>query len=113
MKKLLSDDGRLRPPAGAITDACGRGDAPGLVWIAELPDFDPLASELATHLAEDGGDKGVSWGSVGRPGLDPGTLGLKEGALSSTQCGRAHRPWWSQLGIPAVTSEWILVQAFQ
>ena len=26
-----SDDGRLRPPAGAITDACGRGDAPGLV----------------------------------------------------------------------------------
>jgi hypothetical protein len=47
------------------------------LWIDELPDFDPLATELATDLAEDGVDKGVNWDSVGRPGLDPGTLGLK------------------------------------
>ena len=25
-------------------------------WIAELPDFDPSATEMVTNLAEDGGD---------------------------------------------------------
>jgi Phage integrase family len=44
-------------------------------WIDELPDFDPLATELATNLVEGDPDKGMSWDSVGRPGLDPGTLG--------------------------------------
>ena len=47
------------------------------LWIDEFPDFDPLATELATNLAEDGADKVVNWDAVGRPGLDPGTLGLK------------------------------------
>jgi hypothetical protein len=47
------------------------------LWIDELPDFDPLATELATNLAEDKAGNAVNWDSVGRPGLDPGTLGLK------------------------------------
>ncbi len=47
------------------------------LWLGGLPDFDPLATELATNLAEDGTGSGVKWDSVGRPGLDPGTLGLK------------------------------------
>ena len=72
-----SDDGRLRPPAGAITDACRRGDAPCPVDRSAARHFNPLATELATNLVGDGADKGVNWDSVGRPGLDPGTLGLK------------------------------------
>ena len=47
------------------------------LWIDELPDFDPLATELATNVADDDGGDGLNWDSVGRPGLDPGTLGLK------------------------------------
>jgi integrase len=47
------------------------------LWLNELPDFDPLATELATNVAEDDTDNMLNWDSVGRPGLDPGTLGLK------------------------------------
>ncbi len=47
------------------------------LWIDELPDFDPLATELATNRAKDDPGNGLNWDSVGRPGLDPGTLGLK------------------------------------
>jgi hypothetical protein len=36
-----------------------------------------LATELATNLAGDDTDNKLNWDSVGRPGLDPGTLGLK------------------------------------
>ena len=49
------------------------------LWLDELPDFDPLATELATNLAGDDTDNKLNWDSVGRPGLDPGTLGLKVG----------------------------------
>jgi hypothetical protein len=35
------------------------------LWIDELPDFDPLATELATNLVEGNADKGVNWDSVG------------------------------------------------
>jgi hypothetical protein len=49
----------------------------------ELPDFDPLATELATNLAGDDTDNKLNWDSVGRPGLDPGTLGLKAPATVS------------------------------
>ena len=47
------------------------------LWLDELPNFDPLATELATSPATDGVDNTLNWDSVGRPGLDPGTLGLK------------------------------------
>jgi hypothetical protein len=47
------------------------------LWLDELPDFDPLATELATSPATDGAENTLNWDSVGRPGLDPGTLGLK------------------------------------
>jgi hypothetical protein len=53
------------------------------LWIDELPDFYPLATELATNPAEDGAGDVVNWDSVGRPGLDPGTLGLKVGVTLS------------------------------
>jgi hypothetical protein len=62
----------------------------GALWIDELPDFDLLATELATSLAGDGADKGVNWDSVGRPGLDPGTMGLKDRIRSSVQCCYVH-----------------------
>ena len=65
-----SDDGCLRAPAGTITDACGRSDAPGS-GIHELPDFDPLATKLATSPATDDADNTLNWDLVGRPGLDP------------------------------------------
>jgi integrase len=51
----------------------------------ELPDFDPLATELATSSATDSVDNRLNWDSLGRPGLDPGTLGLKE------RCGSSRR----------------------
>jgi hypothetical protein len=47
------------------------------LWIDQLPDFDPLATEPATSVADDDAGDGLNWDSVGRPGLDPGTLGLK------------------------------------
>jgi len=54
------------------------------LWIDELPDCDPLAAELATNRTKDDPGNGLNWDSVGRPGLDPGTLGLKELFRSST-----------------------------
>jgi hypothetical protein len=75
------------------------------LWIAISCPTLTQASELATDVADDDAGDGMNWYAVGRPGLDPGTLGLKVGVLSSTQYGRAHRPSSSQLGIPAVTSE--------
>ena len=47
------------------------------LWIDELPDFDPLTTELATRPVTDGVGNTLNWDVVGRPGLDPGTLGLK------------------------------------
>jgi hypothetical protein len=47
------------------------------LWIEEMPDFDPLATELATERALADPDDSSEQGLVGRPGLDPGTLGLK------------------------------------
>jgi hypothetical protein len=67
------------PEAGSLADGadpavCG---APVAVRLDELPDFDLSAAELATSSATDGVDSRLNWDSVGRPGLDPGTLGLK------------------------------------
>ena len=42
-----------------------------------MPDFDPLATGLATNVGDDEVGDGLNRDSVGRPGLDPGTLGLK------------------------------------
>ena len=47
------------------------------LWIEEMPDFNPLATELATERALADPDDASEQGLVGRPGLDPGTLGLK------------------------------------
>jgi integrase len=67
-------------------DVYGHLLAPSRTYAAEAmrrpcgstsPDFDPLATELATTSATDGVDNSLNWDSVGRPGLDPGTLGLK------------------------------------
>jgi hypothetical protein len=68
----------------------------GALWIDELPDFDLLATELATSLAGDGADKGVNWDSVGRPGLDPGTMGSKERFRTSSPFVEIHlsSPVW-------------------
>jgi integrase len=60
------------------------------LWLDELPDFDPLATELATNLAGDDTDNKLNWDSVGRPGLDPGTLGLKERFGSSSPFVEIH-----------------------
>jgi hypothetical protein len=68
------------------------------LWLDELPDFDPLATELATNLAEDDTHNTLNWDSVGRPGLNPGTLGLKVESLSSIQFCRVHQPSWSGVG---------------
>ena len=67
------------PEAGSLADGadpavCG---APVALRLDELPDFDPSAAELATSSATDGVDSRLNWDAVGRPGLDPGTLGLK------------------------------------
>ena len=47
------------------------------LWLNELPDFDPLATELATDRTQRVDNRAPTSDSVGRPGLDPGTLGLK------------------------------------
>jgi hypothetical protein len=60
------------------------------LWIDQLPDFDPLATDMATNLAEDGAYQAVNWDSVGRPGLDPGTLGLKERFRTSSPFVEIH-----------------------
>ena len=47
------------------------------LWHDDLPDVEPLATRLATDTPS-GFDHNVPTSdSVGRPGLDPGTLGLK------------------------------------
>jgi hypothetical protein len=83
------------------------------LWLDELPDFDPSATKLATNLAEGDTDRSLNWDPVGRPGLDPGTLGLKVGPFSSMESRRVHRPWWCGVGIPAVKFEYCLVRVFQ
>jgi len=47
------------------------------LWLEDLPDFDPLAASLAAIDPTDAGHNAVTSDGVGRPGLDPGTLGLK------------------------------------
>ena len=47
------------------------------LWLNEMPDFDPLATEPATGRTSDESDAPLNSDGVGRPGLDPGTLGLK------------------------------------
>jgi integrase len=47
------------------------------LWIEDMPDFDPLATKLATEGGPADANDPSDQGLVGRPGLDPGTLGLK------------------------------------
>ncbi len=47
------------------------------LWLEDLPDFDPMAARLAAVAPADKADNVVTSDGVGRPGLDPGTLGLK------------------------------------
>ena len=47
------------------------------LWLDESPDFDQLATQLAPNRAEDDAGTLLNSDYVGRPGLDPGTLGLK------------------------------------
>jgi integrase len=47
------------------------------LWLNELPDFDPLATESATDQLLRVDNSAPTSDSVGHPGLDPGTLGLK------------------------------------
>jgi integrase len=47
------------------------------LWLEDLPDFDPLAAGLAAVGPAEEADNATTSDSVGRPGLDPGTLGLK------------------------------------
>src|SRR5271169_3620209 len=85
--------------------------------LRELPDPCPAPRRQA-ELGSDGLDRrpmtrrtppesgepfiGLSWVyPVGRPGLDPGTLGLKGGPRSSRAFGCFHRPCSSRLPSPA------------
>ena len=47
------------------------------LWLDELPDDEPLATRLATNLTPEADVDALNSDFVGRPGLDPGTLGLK------------------------------------
>ena len=47
------------------------------LWHDELPDVEPLATRLPTDSSSELEDNAPTSDSVGRPGLDPGTLGLK------------------------------------
>jgi Phage integrase family len=47
------------------------------LWLNELPDSESLATELATEATVARSDSHLTSHDVGRPGLDPGTLGLK------------------------------------
>ena len=47
------------------------------LWLDELPDDEPLATTLATNDEPDDELDSLNSDFVGRPGLDPGTLGLK------------------------------------
>jgi len=84
--------GHLLPPAKIqAADAMRRA-----LWLDDLPDFDPLTTSLAVDDDTETRNRPVtsdsvgldsvgldSVGSVGRPGLDPGTLGLEERYLLS------------------------------
>ena len=72
---------RLAPSRMYAAEAMRRA-----LWIDELPEFDPLATELVINRDEVEPSNGLNWDSVGRPGLDPGTLGLKERFRSSSPC---------------------------
>ena len=47
------------------------------LWLDELHDNEPLATTLATNATPDDDLDPLNSDFVGRPGLDPGTLGLK------------------------------------
>jgi integrase len=47
------------------------------LWVESMPAFDPMATNLATKGPGASAEKPVNRDAVGRPGLDPGTLGLK------------------------------------
>jgi hypothetical protein len=60
------------------------------LWIDGLTDYEPLATAVAAEPNDEGVQNSVTTDSVGRPGLDPGTLGLKVGSLSSFRSGHVH-----------------------
>jgi integrase len=62
----------LAPAKMQAADAMRRA-----LWLEDLPAFDPLATSLATNADGESLHNPVTSDSVGRPGLDPGTLGLK------------------------------------
>ena len=47
------------------------------LWLNELPDSESLATKMATEASVVRGESDLTCDEVGRPGLDPGTLGLK------------------------------------
>jgi hypothetical protein len=47
------------------------------LWLEDLPTFDALVADLAAVAPPEEADDASTSDSVGRPGLDPGTLGLK------------------------------------
>ena len=98
----------LAPAKMQAADAMRRA-----LWLEDLPTFNLLATSLAVDAHEGSAHNPVTSDSVGRPGLDPGTLGLKVGAHLSVEFYSVHRPWWSGVAIPAVTSEYRHICAFQ
>jgi hypothetical protein len=71
----------LAPAKMEAADAMQRA-----LWLEDLQDFDPLAASLAANAQAETGDDAVTSDFVGRPGLDPGTLGLKVGPQVSIEC---------------------------
>jgi hypothetical protein len=69
----VDDHGHLFDPAGMKAAEAMRK----ALCIRVLPDFDPLATKLATEGGPADANDPAEHGLVGRPGLDPGTLGLK------------------------------------
>ena len=49
--------------------------------------FQPIGKRTGYTSHKDRSDEGVNWVAMGRPGLDPGTLGLKERFESSIPFG--------------------------
>jgi integrase len=62
----------LAPAKMQAADAMRRA-----LWLDELPVFDPLATSLAVDDETETQISALTSDSVGRPGLDPGTLGLR------------------------------------
>jgi len=83
------------------------------LWLNELPDFDPLARELAADQAERLDHKPTSSDSVGRPGLDPGTLGLKGRVQPSAESCEVHSGSSSGVSCPLSPAESLLTQGIQ